>query len=68
MSNWLDRVVIEEKELTEKIEKLEAFLNGDVSKLSACALTLLKVQKACMKSYQEVLHARIGLGKADEPV
>lgn len=66
MSNWLERVELEERELAQKIEKLEIFLNADVSQMPICALALLKAQRVWMKNYQEVLQARIALGKGGD--
>lgn len=63
MSSWLERVKLEEKELSEKIEKLESFLNLKDSKedIDLNAICLLKAQIVWMKNYQEVLQVRIAL-------
>lgn len=61
-TSYKDRVVEEEKELSEKIEKLSAFFETRTfNGLSLEARTLLSEQRRHMKNYRQVLKARIAL-------
>lgn len=58
--DWLDRVCIENSELTDKIEKLKAFLAGDKPKFVAEAQwVLMHEQLKHMAHYKNVLLSRL---------
>lgn len=60
----LDRLVIESEELDERIEKLAAFLNNDITVsllVSSEQARLLKQQLSCMNSLSSVLRERMAL-------
>ncbi len=60
LADWQVRVIDERKELTSKIDKLLAFLNGQASiGLDEEDRNLLEEQYACMVAYQNVLNQRI---------
>ena len=60
METFLDRLKNEEKELTERINKLSGFTNSEhFNKVDDVQKALLKVQLAAMRTYQECLNERI---------
>ena len=68
---WLTRVRDEQKELAEKIAKLEHFLNTRIDSptlhLSYAHIILLRQQLAAMKKYDNTLCVRIALSEAEMP-
>ena len=68
---WLIRVREEQKELAEKIAKLEHFLNTRIDSptlnLSHAHIVLLRQQLAAMKKYDDTLCVRIALSEAELP-
>jgi hypothetical protein len=55
-----ERVVAEKSELTEKLDRLESFVDGSVyASLSAAEQTRLSRQLLIMKLYEQVLSERI---------
>lgn len=60
MSNYVERMEVELKELEEKVEKLEAFIKTETFEaLDEFKQGLLKAQKAAMDIYVSVLKNRI---------
>lgn len=60
MSDFLTRLKTEQSELTEKIEKLSVFVNGDkFNTLSSKHQYLLKRQLVAMEQYNECLELRL---------
>ena len=60
MSDFKTRLETEQKELLEKIEKLEGFLtDGDTKVVTEDQLTLLKIQLKAMDTYNTCLVERI---------
>ena len=57
-TRWQDRVIAEEKELAEKIERLHAFLLSD-PQIDDAEAGLLRQQLECMPPYLAVLRKRI---------
>lgn len=58
LKDWQKRVIDEEAELGQRIEKLEKFLDSNPSKLD-CPVDLLKDQLLTMKKYDRILMTRI---------
>jgi hypothetical protein len=63
MEDFQERVVVEHQELTEKIERLEKFLESHVYavRLGELEKTLLRNQLSHMRSYADILARRIAL-------
>jgi len=62
MQSFIDRLVAEHTELTERIQKLEVFLASDkVNTIDPDQAMLLAIQLPIMKAYQHVLGQRIEL-------
>jgi len=61
MEDYQERIITEQKELAEKIVKLNNFISNadNVLKLSSQEYTLLREQLAVMIRYNELLIARI---------
>ena len=59
MKPYQERVVIEESELNENINRLYRFLANDASAVSGPESTLIKIQLAAMTTYRLLLAARI---------
>jgi hypothetical protein len=60
MSDFKTRLETEQKELLEKIEKLDEFLNkGDIANITTDQLTLLRIQLKAMDTYNTCLMERI---------
>lgn len=60
MSTFIDRLIIEKKELDEKLEKLTAFFDTDTyKKLNEFDQDLLCSQEECMADYSQILEQRI---------
>lgn len=60
MDNFLERLKNESKELEEKIEKLEVFLNTNkFDTIDPIQQSLLLIQNSAMMTYAEVLVQRI---------
>lgn len=60
MKDYKTRLVIEEKELQEKVEKLSIFVEGDVIKLANdFNQGVLKIQLLAMKTYLSCLNERL---------
>ncbi len=59
--SFLDRLISEEKELNDKVEKLYAFIttDGAEEKVGEDQYGLLLVQYSAMKAYRDVLIIRI---------
>lgn len=56
----LDRINTEYEELAEKIEKLEAFINGDIfGDLDTVDQVLLRAQLGAMNAYLGILRMRL---------
>ncbi len=53
LQDWQQRVIEEQEQLVIKINKLALYLNGEPKN------PLLWVQLQCMKTYREILSARI---------
>lgn len=61
MQPYQQRVVDEKAELSEKLEKLETFLGGEIySSLPTAEQTRLSRQSLIMQLYEQVLEERIG--------
>lgn len=59
-NTFKDRLVEEQTELTDKIIKLELFLNSEnLSKVEVIQQSLLKSQLFAMKTYSQILVERI---------
>lgn len=59
MQDWKRRLLVENTELKQRIEKLEAFLVGDgASEVDQEDYTLMTLQLIQMKAYQGVLQMR----------
>lgn len=64
MEAYVERMIEEQKNLQEKIDKLEKFINSDdCKKLSVQKQFLLELQHAYMVSYNSVLVKRIEIDK-----
>ena len=64
MEAYVERMIEEQKNLKEKIDKLEKFINSDdCKKLSVQKQFLLELQYAYMVSYNSVLIKRIEIDK-----
>lgn len=64
MSTFLERLSLEESELSEKIVKLDAFVNGENFKnIDSTQQRLLKIQLKAMLTYSECLAMRLELLK-----
>lgn len=62
MSDFKSRLNDEKVELDSKIEKLDSFLKSDnVKNIDSIQFSLLNVQSQVMKSYSQILLARIEL-------
>lgn len=62
VSSFLDRLLIEERELVDKVAKLETFMKSDgYSKLPLHHKYLLNKQNEVMKEYLNILSARISI-------
>jgi hypothetical protein len=60
MSDYQERVLSEQKELIDKLEKLDVFMNSETfSTLSAIDQSLLMVQHSAMENYSDTLDRRI---------
>jgi hypothetical protein len=60
MSDFKTRLETEQKELLEKIEKLDEFLNkGDIVNITTDQLSLLRIQLKAMDTYNTCLIERI---------
>jgi hypothetical protein len=60
MSDYKSRLLDEAMQLTEKIEKLESFINSEtILTLPAVQHSLLNVQYLAMKTYRQCLYERI---------
>ena len=57
MTDWQERVIVEHKELSDKLAKLELYLNR--SDLLVGDIELLQMQHGIMSSYLYVLNMRI---------
>ena len=61
MQIYQERVVDEKSELSEKLEKLEAFIGGTIyNSLPPSEQTILSRQLLIMQLYEQVLSERIG--------
>lgn len=58
MKEWQERVIVEQKELAEKIFNLDMFLGGQHN-ISPNQLLLLKKQVHVMREYSAILYDRI---------
>jgi len=58
MKDWQERVIQEQRELAEKIFKLDVFLSGQYD-ISSNQLLLLKKQLFVMREYSAILYDRI---------
>ncbi|MDE2101919.1 MAG: hypothetical protein KGL39_32030 [Patescibacteria group bacterium] len=57
---WLDRLVVEERELSERVEKLAHFFMAEIcDALPVRDQVLLQQQMIHMRSYQRVLRERL---------
>lgn len=64
MKSFVERMVEEQKNLNEKINKLFNFLcSRDFGKLSIDNQVLLRLQYLSMTSYNDILIKRIGINK-----
>lgn len=62
MEDYVKRLINEEKELFEKMDKLSKFLDTDIfKKLEKCKQQLLQRQYEIMVQYDEILIERISL-------
>lgn len=62
MSNFLERLKNEQKELQLNLDKLNSFINSDkVTELSTANRILLKRQAEVMREYNEILIIRLEL-------
>jgi hypothetical protein len=59
MEEWQNRVIDEQREVSEKIDRLYAFVNAPYTGVSDQELMLLRIQGAVMSLYREILRARI---------
>jgi hypothetical protein len=61
MNSWKDRVEIERKQLAEKLEKLDAFIDGSDKfvELAYEERMLLCMQRHAMQTYRDILDLRI---------
>ena len=59
MDTYIDRLYQERSELRDRISKLEDFLLGDTSPVSAVQLTIMDIQRSAMKTYYDCLESRI---------
>lgn len=60
MEPFLERLLNEQKELNERLSKLNAFIHGDkFSSVDAIQQSLLKVQASAMKTYSLCLEERL---------
>ena len=60
MDSFLERLVNEQKELNEKLTKLNSFIDGaNFSSIEPIQQSLLKIQSSSMKSYNDILVLRI---------
>ena len=61
MSDFIERLIEEQKQLEVKIEKLKAFLQSDSSnKIDPIQLALLSIQLPTMEGYLRCLNERLG--------
>ena len=62
--NWVDRLVVEQKELEDKLQKLSDYINtAPYHKLKYVDKALLTLQRDYMADYLGVLKVRIGRSK-----
>ena len=62
MKDFVERLIVERNELTEKIEKLNTFMDSDKFKELTCEhKSLLAGQMYHMVKYRDILISRIGL-------
>ena len=60
MSDFIERLNEEQRELNEKVDKLHAFLYSDkIDKASAYQQDLLRIQLYAMRTYLDILSTRI---------
>lgn len=63
-NNWIERVKKEQKELQEKIDKLEVFVNSkEFYKVDMCQRRLMLSQLRAMETYNTILISRIYIEK-----
>ena len=60
MKDWQARLLVEHKELKERIKKLELFLNGHIP-AEVQGYDLMKCQLYAMKAYEQALIGRMKL-------
>jgi hypothetical protein len=60
MDGFMERLLNEQKELNEKLSKLNTFINGDkFVTVDSIQQSLLKIQASAMKTYSDCLDQRI---------
>lgn len=60
MSDFKSRLIQEESELNDNIEKLDSFIQSEnFNKIDAIQMSLLEIQLSTMKTYSKILNERI---------
>lgn len=65
MPDFVKRMIKEQKELSERIEKLQTFLMNKGNELPPLKKSLMYAQLYSMNSYEEILNQRIELEKKE---
>lgn len=65
MPDFVKRMIKEQKELSERIEKLQTFLMHKGNELPPLKKSLMYAQLYSMSSYEEILNQRIELEKTE---
>lgn len=66
MQDFVKRMIKEQKDLAEKIEKLQTFLINHGNELPPLKKSLMYAQLYSMDCYEEILNQRIELEKKEE--
>lgn len=66
-TTWIDRLAVEEKQISERLTKLEAFIETEsFRKLPAKQRTWLNMQQAYMRAYWSTVAMRLSFAQSGE--